>query len=121
MKPQNGAALHLAFVVGSLVYVVRLAEECQRRAVSTSRRFNDVRREAVAGLIVEIRQILAAAFVFRIAVRVELQGQRVGLLVQLALHVAAQVEVTSVSDTFQLAVLAGGEKRKRVFDVGCAR
>ena len=43
-----------------------------------------------------------------------------GVLDELAFHVAAQIEVAAMGDAFQLAELAGGEERKRVFDVGGA-
>ena len=79
-----------------------------------------MRRETVAGLVIEIRQVLAAAFVFRIAVGIELQLQWVGFLVELAFHVASQVEVTSVGNALQLAVLTRIQKRKRVFNIGRA-
>ena len=76
-----------------------------------------MRREPFASLIIKVLKILAAAFPLGISVRIQLQFERVRLFVQLTFHVTSQVEVASMSDTFQFAVLAVVEKRKRVFNI----
>ena len=59
--------------------------------------------------------------VLRLAVGVELDFEAaLGVLDELAFHVAAQVEVAAVGDAFQLAELARRQERKRVLDVGRA-
>ena len=101
------AGLHVALVVGGLVLVVRLAEEGQRRPVGPGRRLDHVRREPLAGDVVAVGQVAAAAFVLRLAVRAELDFKAaLGVLDELAFHVAPQVEVAAMGDAFQLAELA---------------
>ena len=107
MELHQRALLHLAFVVRSLINRVGFADERQRRAVRTSGRFDDMRNKPFARLIVEVGQILATAFVLWLAVLIEFHDQfAVLVLAQLTFGVRSQVEVATMSHTFQFAVFA---------------
>src|SRR5262249_37933008 len=85
VKPEDDARLAL-----DLVLVVGVDEEGEQRAVDTRRRLDHPREVALAPLLVEVRQILAAR-----------------------LGVPAEVEVAAVRDPLEL----GPPERERVLDV----
>ena len=117
---RNTRSRGLPFSSGTLSSLIRLAQEGQRRPIGAGRRLDHVRHEALAGDVVEVRQVLAAAAVARLAFGILLDDQRIPFAHELAFHVAAQVEVAAMGDSFQLAELARRQERKGIFDVGGA-
>ena len=79
-----------------------------------------MRNESLLGQVVEIAQVLAAAAVARLALGVAFDDQLVALADELALHVAAEVEIAAMGHAFQLAELARRQEGEGVFDVGRA-
>ncbi len=70
---------------------------------------------------IAVTEILPTAAPFGLAVLVEFDLERIGLGIEFPFHVAAQVEVASMSDPFQLAPLPFIQERKRILDVGGPR
>ncbi len=79
-----------------------------------------MRNEFFSRDIIPVGQVAAAALVLRLAVGAEFQLEGIAFFIQLALHVAAQIEVTSVSHPFQFAKIASRQEGKGIFDIGGA-
>ena len=80
-----------------------------------------MRDKLLVGQFIAIAQVLAAATVLRLAIFAEFHLHPLslgGVRIELAFHVAAQVEVATMGDPFQFAEFALGQERKRVLDVG---
>src|SRR5438876_9749174 len=79
-----------------------------------------MRDESLVGQVIAIRQVLSRAFPFRLAVRALLDNELAVFGDQLPFHVAAEIEIAAMGDSFQLAEFALRQERKRIFDVGGA-
>ena len=102
LRGEAYAAFIEAFVEG-------VHEEREQRAVAAGRRLDDVGHETLLALVVEVGEVLAGAFPFGFAVGAEVGHELAVLVDQLALHVAAQVEIAAMGDAFQLAEIALGQ------------
>ena len=69
------------------------------------------------GLVIEVRQIFAAATPLGFTIGAQRDLQRIGFLVQLAFHVAAQIEVAAMGNPFELAEFTGWQEGESVLDI----
>ena len=90
--------------------MIGFAQERERATIGTGRRLDHVRHEAFVGEIIAIAQILAAAALFRFAIGTEFHLQRSRGGIELAFHVAAQIEVAAMGDAFEFAELTGRQE-----------
>ena len=105
VKSHHNAFLHLAFFIGLFIFGISFAKEGQGRAVGAGGWLDDVGQESLFVRVVAISQILTATEILRLAILALLHLERVGAGVEFTFHVAAQIEVAAVSNTFQFAVL----------------
>src|SRR5674476_1688359 len=83
VEPEHDPLVHAALGIGRLVLGVGIEQERHQRARQTSRRFDDIRDEALAGGLIEVGEVSA-------------RGLAVGL----------EVEVGAVGDALELPPLA---------------
>ena len=120
MEFHQHALRQLAVLVGHFVLAVGLAKERERRPIGPGRGLDHVRDVSLLRLGIEVRKVLAAAAMSRLAVLVLLDHQFAALADQLAFHVAPQVEIAAMGDALQLAELALGHEREGILDIGRA-
>src|SRR5581483_7445338 len=121
MQLEEHALLRLAILVRRRVHLVGFTQKRQRGPVSPRRGLDHVRNIALARHLVEVAEVLTAALVLRLTVGGGFQHELAVLVDELAFHVAAQIEVAAMGDTFQFAELPRRQERKGIFDVRGAR
>ena len=99
------------------ILAVGLTQERQGGPVGSGCRFDHVRQEAFPGLVIEIGQILSTSWVRGLSVFIGFNDQFVALADELAFHVAPEIEVAAMGNSFKFAVFAVGQERECVFHV----